>query len=86
MLKRHPGGQELGELVSTVRNTYVNAGILGRFDFHQSGNRGGTVWGEEEGVEKMPDRPSEYSSGGVVSLRDRVGALETGAGKRDSYT
>ena len=44
------------------------------------------MWGEEEGVEKMPDRPSEYSSGGVVSLRDRVGALETGAGKRDSYT
>ena len=44
------------------------------------------MWGEEEGVEKMPHRPSEYSSGGDVSLRDRAGALEAGAGKRESYT
>ena len=36
MLKRRSGGQELGELVSTARNTYVNAGNVAQFDFHQS--------------------------------------------------
>jgi len=36
MVKRLSGEQELGELVSTARNTYVNAGILSQFDFHQS--------------------------------------------------
>ncbi len=36
MLKRLSGGQELGELVSTARNTYVNPGSVAQFDFHQS--------------------------------------------------
>ncbi len=29
-------GQELGELVSTERNTYTNDGSVSQFDFHQS--------------------------------------------------
>jgi hypothetical protein len=36
MLKRRSGGQELGELVSSVRNTYANPGSVPEFDFHQS--------------------------------------------------
>jgi hypothetical protein len=36
MLKRHSDGQELGELVNTARNTYVNTGNVAQFDFHQS--------------------------------------------------
>ena len=36
MLKRHSDGQELGELVSTARNTYANPGSVAQFDFHQS--------------------------------------------------
>ncbi len=36
MLKRHSDGQELGELVSTARNTYVNPGSVAQFVFHQS--------------------------------------------------
>jgi hypothetical protein len=36
MLKRRSGGQELGELVSTSRNTYVNPRSVPEFDFHQS--------------------------------------------------
>jgi hypothetical protein len=36
MLKRLSGGQEFGELVSTARNTYANAGRVAKFDFHQS--------------------------------------------------
>ena len=36
MLKRHSHGQELGELVSTAQNTYVNPGSVAQFDFHQS--------------------------------------------------
>jgi hypothetical protein len=36
MLKRRLDGQELGELVSTARNTYANAGSVAQFDFHQS--------------------------------------------------
>jgi hypothetical protein len=35
MLKRHSGGQELGELVSTARNTYANHGSVAQFDFHK---------------------------------------------------
>jgi len=33
MLKRHSDGQELGELVSITRNTYVNPGSVAEFDF-----------------------------------------------------
>ena len=36
MLKRHSRGEELGELVSTARNTYANPGSVAQFDFHQS--------------------------------------------------
>ena len=36
MLMRHSGGQELGELVSTAHNTYVNTGSVAQFDFHQT--------------------------------------------------
>ena len=36
MIMRHSGGEELGELVNTVRNTYSNAGSVAHFDFHQS--------------------------------------------------
>ena len=36
MLKRHSDGEELGELVSTARNTYANPGNVPQFDFHQS--------------------------------------------------
>ena len=36
MLKRRSSGHELGELVSTVRNTYVNPDSAVQFDFHQS--------------------------------------------------
>jgi hypothetical protein len=36
MLKRRSGGQELGELVNTARNTNVNPGTVPEFDFHQS--------------------------------------------------
>ena len=35
-VKGHSGGQELGKLVSTARNTYVNAGSVEQIDFHQS--------------------------------------------------
>jgi hypothetical protein len=36
MLKRRSGGQELGELISTARNTYANPGSVAQFDFHKS--------------------------------------------------
>jgi hypothetical protein len=36
MLKRLSDGQELGELVSTVRISYVNVDSITHFDFHQS--------------------------------------------------
>jgi hypothetical protein len=36
MLKRRSEGQELGELVSTARNTQVTAGSFAQFAFHQS--------------------------------------------------
>ncbi len=36
MLKRHSDGQELGELVSTARNTYASPGSVTKFDLHQS--------------------------------------------------
>ena len=36
LLKRSSGGQELGELLSTARNTYANAGSIAQFDLHQS--------------------------------------------------
>jgi hypothetical protein len=36
MLKRLSAGQELGELFNTTLNTYVNAGNVPQFDFHQS--------------------------------------------------
>jgi hypothetical protein len=47
MLNRRSCGHDLGELVSTTRNTYTNAGRVVQFDFHQSDNQGDTVRGEE---------------------------------------
>jgi hypothetical protein len=38
MLKRLSAGQELGELVNTTHNTYVNPGSVSQFDFHRSDN------------------------------------------------
>jgi hypothetical protein len=35
-MKERSGGQESGELVSTARNTYANAGSVAQFDQHQS--------------------------------------------------
>jgi hypothetical protein len=36
MLKKRSGGHELGDLVSTARNTYVNPVSVAQIDFHQS--------------------------------------------------
>ena len=45
-LKRRSGGQQLGELVSTARNTYANAGSAAQFDLP-----GWHRVGEEEGID-----------------------------------